>query len=51
MKLAATYAIANLIPDYELSYDYIIPLSLDTRVPIAVAKVELSHNNYYFLFI
>lgn len=38
MKLAASYAIANLIPDYELSPDYVIPSSLDTRVPIAVSK-------------
>lgn len=38
MKLAAAKAIAGLIPDYELSPDYIIPSSLDTRVPIAVSK-------------
>lgn len=38
MKMAAAYAIANLIPEYELSPDYIIPSSLDTRVPVAVAK-------------
>ena len=38
MKLAAAHAVANLIPDYELSPDYIIPNSLDTRVPIEVSK-------------
>ena len=38
MKTAAAYAIANLIPDYELNSDYIIPSSLDTRVAIAVSK-------------
>lgn len=35
--MAAAHAIANLIPDFELTPDYIIPSSLDTRVPIAVA--------------
>lgn len=40
MKLAATYAIANLIPEYEISPDYIIPSSLDSRVPVAVSKVN-----------
>lgn len=38
MKMAAANAIAGLIPDYELTPDYIIPSSLDTRVPVAVAK-------------
>ncbi|EGR27409.1 malate dehydrogenase, putative [Ichthyophthirius multifiliis] len=38
MKMAAAQAISQLIPDYELSPDNIIPSSLDTRVPIAVAK-------------
>jgi malate dehydrogenase (oxaloacetate-decarboxylating) len=38
MKIAACYAIANLINDELLSADYIIPDSLDTRVPVAVAK-------------
>ena len=38
MKMAAAHAIAGIIPDYELSPDYIIPSSLDTRVPVAVAK-------------
>ncbi len=38
MKMAAARAISTLIPDYELTPDNIIPSSLDTRVPIAVAK-------------
>lgn len=38
MKIASAHAIANLIPDSELNPDYIIPSSLDTRVPILVAK-------------
>lgn len=38
MKMAAAYAIANLITDHELNVDYIIPSCLDTRVPVAVAK-------------
>lgn len=38
MKLAATYAIANLITDGELSPELIIPGALDSRVPIEVAK-------------
>lgn len=42
MKLAAAYAIANLIPDYELSPDFIIPGALDSRVPKAVATAVAS---------
>ena len=38
MKLAASYALANLIADNELSPDYIIPLALDKRVGKVVAK-------------
>lgn len=38
MKLAAAEAIANLIPEFELTPDHIIPSSLDTRVPVVVAK-------------
>jgi malate dehydrogenase (oxaloacetate-decarboxylating) len=38
MKIAAAWAIANLITDEELSPDYIIPHALDLRVPPAVAK-------------
>ena len=38
MKLAAAYALANLISDEELSEDYIIPRAFDKRVGPAVAK-------------
>ena len=38
MKLAAAKAIADLIPDYELNPDYIIPQALETKVPVAVSK-------------
>lgn len=38
MKLAAAYAIANIISDEELSPDYVIPNPLDERVVPAVAK-------------
>lgn len=38
MKQAASYALANLIPDNELNPDYIIPLALDKRVSKIVAK-------------
>ncbi len=37
MKLAAAYAIANLVSDEELAPDYIMPEALDLRVPPAVA--------------
>ena len=37
MKLAASYAIANLVSDEELSADYIIPKAFDKRVGQAVA--------------
>lgn len=37
MKLAAAYAIANLIPESELSETYVIPDAFDTRVAPAVA--------------
>lgn len=37
MKLAASYAIAHLIPDEELTETYVIPDSFDTRVAPAVA--------------
>jgi len=37
MKMAAAQAIASLIPDEELSADYIIPAALDPRVVPAVA--------------
>ena len=38
MKQAASYALANLIPDNELNPNYIIPLALDKRVGQVVAK-------------
>ena len=38
MKLAAAYAIANIISDDELSCDYIVPDPFDPRVAEAVSK-------------
>jgi len=38
MKIAAAYAIAELISDEELSADYVIPKAFDPRVAPAVAK-------------
>ena len=38
MKMAAAMALAELIPDEELSEDYIIPKAFDPRVGPAVAK-------------
>ena len=38
MKVAAAHALAGLIPDDELSADYIIPKAFDPRVGPAVAK-------------
>ena len=38
MKIAAAYALANLISDEELNEDYIIPAPFDPRVKDAVAK-------------
>lgn len=38
MKIAATYAIADLISDDELSEEYIIPTPFDKRVGISVGK-------------
>ena len=37
MKLAAAYAIAELVPEEKLSPDYIIPEAFDERVGPAVA--------------
>ena len=37
MKMAASYAIANLVSPEELSADYIIPKAFDKRVGPAVA--------------
>lgn len=38
MKLAAAYALANLMPDEELSSDHVVVDVFDPRVPKAVAK-------------
>lgn len=38
MKIAAVYAIAELIPDNELDPDYIVPNPFDPRVAACVAK-------------
>lgn len=38
MKMAAANALASLIPDSELSEDYIIPKAFDPRVGVSVAK-------------
>ena len=38
MKIAAAQALADLVPDDELSADYIIPAAFDERVAPAVAK-------------
>ena len=38
MKIAAAQAIAGLIPDDELTPEYVIPAPFDTRVAKAVAK-------------
>lgn len=38
MKLAAAYALAAIIPEEELSEDYIIPEAFDPRVAPAVAR-------------
>ncbi|MBS5146031.1 MAG: NAD-dependent malic enzyme [Butyricicoccus pullicaecorum] len=38
MKMAAAYAIANVISDAELSADYIMPAAFDERVTKAVAQ-------------
>lgn len=38
MKIAAAYAIAELVRDEELSADYILPAAFDPRVKDAVAK-------------
>lgn len=38
MKIAAAYAIANLITDKELTADYVIPAAFDRRIAPAVAQ-------------
>ncbi|MDD2217449.1 MAG: NAD-dependent malic enzyme [Eubacteriales bacterium] len=44
MKLAAAYAIANIITDEELGEKYIIPSALDKRVAAAVARAVEAAN-------
>ena len=41
MKLAASYALANLVSDTELSEDYIIPSALDKKVGSVVANAVM----------
>ena len=41
MKLATTYALAELIPEEELSAENIIPAALDKRVADAVAAAVI----------
>ncbi len=38
MKMAAVYALANLVSDEELSTEYILPKAFDSRIAPAVAK-------------
>lgn len=38
MKIAASYAIAEVIPEQELTAEYVIPSSFDKRVALAVAN-------------
>jgi malate dehydrogenase (oxaloacetate-decarboxylating) len=38
MKVAAAYALSEIIPDEELNEDYIIPKPFDPRVAPSVAK-------------
>ena len=38
MKIAAAYAIANLIDEKDLTNEYVIPAPFDPRVADAVAK-------------
>ena len=42
MKLATSYALANLIPESELSEENIIPLALDKRVADKVAEAVIA---------
>lgn len=41
MKIAASYAIANLVSEDELNEDYILPSSLDKRVVPAIAEAVI----------
>ena len=47
MKIAAAYAIANLIDEEELNEEYIIPNALNKDIPNAVAKAvfEAAHKS------
>ena len=38
MKIAAAHAIAAVIPEEELTAEYVIPSSFDKRVALAVAN-------------
>lgn len=42
MKVAAAYAIANVVTPEELNEDYILPGPFDKRVPLAVAEAVKS---------
>lgn len=41
MKVAASYAIANLISDDELNAEYILPEAFDKRIGKAVAEAVI----------
>lgn len=41
MKVAAVYAIANLIQPQELTHDYVIPNAFDNRVVESVANAAI----------
>lgn len=45
MKVATSYAIANLVTNTELSADYILPSALDKRVAMSVAKAVIEAAN------
>ena len=51
MKIAAAYAIANMVSDAELKKDYIIPSALRKevayRVAAAVSKIAIETGNTY----
>ena len=41
MKIAASYAIASLVDEKELSEDYIIPFAFDKRIGKTVAEAVI----------
>ena len=43
MKLAAARAIADLVPEHQLSEDFIMPEAFDPRVAQAVSQAVKSH--------